>query len=50
MLTMRNWLIGYYIVEFEQKGKERVQSIRGDWKDFAKFGLIRDLIYEIARK
>lgn len=25
MLTMRNWLIGYYIVEFEQKGKERAQ-------------------------
>ena len=24
-LTMRNWLIGYYIVEFEQKGKERAQ-------------------------
>ena len=22
---MRNWLIGYYIVEFEQKGKERAQ-------------------------
>ena len=25
MLTMRNWLIGCYIVEFEQKGKERAQ-------------------------
>ena len=25
MLTMRNWLIGYYIVEFEQKGKERIE-------------------------
>ena len=25
MLTMRNWLIGYYIVEFEQKGKERAE-------------------------
>lgn len=23
MQTMRNWLIGYYIVEFEQKGKDR---------------------------
>jgi predicted nuclease of restriction endonuclease-like (RecB) superfamily len=23
MLTIRNWLIGYYIVEFEQKGKDR---------------------------
>lgn len=23
MLTTRNWLIGYYIVEFEQKGEER---------------------------
>lgn len=23
LLTMRNWLIGYYIVEFEQKGEER---------------------------
>jgi hypothetical protein len=24
-LTLRNWLIGYYIVEFEQKGKDRAQ-------------------------
>mgnify|MGYP006180071091 CR=1 FL=1 len=23
LLTIRNWLIGYYIVEFEQKGEER---------------------------
>ena len=25
MLTMRNWLIGYYIVEFEQNGKDRAE-------------------------
>ena len=25
MQTMRNWIIGYYIVEFEQKGKERAE-------------------------
>ena len=25
MLTIRNWLIGYHIVEFEQKGKERAE-------------------------
>lgn len=24
-LTLRNWLIGYYIVEFEQKGEDRAQ-------------------------
>ena len=24
-LTLRNWLIGYYIVEFEQNGDERAQ-------------------------
>ena len=24
-LTVRNWLIGYYIVEFEQKGEDRAQ-------------------------
>lgn len=24
-LTIRNWLIGFYIVEFEQKGKERAK-------------------------
>jgi predicted nuclease of restriction endonuclease-like (RecB) superfamily len=24
-LTMRNWLIGFYIVEFEQKGEDRAQ-------------------------
>lgn len=23
LLTIRNWLIGYYIVEFEQKGDDR---------------------------
>jgi hypothetical protein len=22
-LTIRNWLVGYYIVEFEQKGEDR---------------------------
>ena len=22
-ITLRNWLIGYYIVEFEQNGKDR---------------------------
>ncbi|MCF8239850.1 MAG: PDDEXK nuclease domain-containing protein [Melioribacteraceae bacterium] len=25
MLTIRNWMIGYYIVEFEQKGKDRAE-------------------------
>ena len=25
MLTIRNWIIGYYIVEFEQNGKDRAQ-------------------------
>ena len=25
MLTIRNWLIDYYIVEFEQNGKDRVE-------------------------
>ena len=25
MQTMRNWIIGYYIVEFEQKGKDRAE-------------------------
>ena len=25
MLTIRNWLIGYYIVEFEQKGDDRAK-------------------------
>lgn len=24
-LTIRNWLIGYYIVEYEQKGKDRAE-------------------------
>jgi hypothetical protein len=24
-LTVRNWLIGFYIVEFEQKGEDRAQ-------------------------
>lgn len=25
LLTIRNWLIGYYIYEFEQKGEERAE-------------------------
>ncbi len=25
MQTMRNWIVGYYIVEFEQKGKDRAE-------------------------
>lgn len=25
MLTLRNWLIGYYIVEYEQKGNDRAK-------------------------
>ena len=25
LLTMRNWLIGYYIVEYEQKGEDRAK-------------------------
>ena len=25
LATIRNWLIGYYIVEFEQKGEERAK-------------------------
>ncbi len=24
-LTMRNWLIGYYIVEYEQNGEDRAE-------------------------
>ena len=24
-LTARNWLVGYYIVEFEQKGEDRAK-------------------------
>src|SRR5277367_1776495 len=25
LLTIRNWLIGYYIVEYEQKGEDRAK-------------------------
>ncbi|MGN6530656.1 MAG: DUF1016 N-terminal domain-containing protein [Ginsengibacter sp.] len=25
-LTIRNWLVGFYIVEFEQKGKDRAEE------------------------
>src|SRR4051812_24209855 len=25
LLTMRNWLIGYYIVEYEQKGEDKAK-------------------------
>ncbi len=40
MLTIRNWLVGYYIVEFEQNGKDRAEygksllkSIAGELSD-----------------
>lgn len=41
MQTMRNWLIGYYIVEFEQHGKDR-----------AEYGsrLLKKLEEKVARK
>ncbi|MFQ5335257.1 MAG: DUF1016 N-terminal domain-containing protein, partial [Flavobacteriales bacterium] len=41
LATIRNWLIGYYIVEFEQKGEER-----------AKYGdkLLRTLSDELQKK
>ena len=26
MLTIRNWLIGYYIVEFEQNGQDHARD------------------------
>ncbi len=41
MQTMRNWIIGYYIVEFEQKGNDR-----------AKYGdrLLRNLAERVAVK
>ena len=29
-LTARNWLIGYYIVEFEQNGEDRAAYKRAD--------------------
>jgi len=28
-LTARNWLVGYYIVEFEQHGEDRAKSSSG---------------------
>ncbi len=40
-LSLRNWLIGYYIIEFEQKGKDK-----------AKYGtnLIKELSRNIKNK
>lgn len=39
MLTIRNWLIGYYIVEFEQNGQDRAEYGKSLLKSIAK-GLI----------
>ena len=41
MQTMRNWLIGYYIVEFEQHGKDRAEY--GDH-------LLKRLVEKVNRK
>jgi hypothetical protein len=35
-LTLRNWVIGYYIVEFEQKGKDRAKQGEKLLKEIAK--------------
>lgn len=35
LLTIRNWVIGCYIVEYEQKGKERAEYGTGLLKDLA---------------
>ncbi len=35
-LTLRNWVIGYYIVEYEQSGKDRAQYGLGLFKAIAK--------------
>lgn len=40
-LTIRNWLIGYYIVEFEQNGQDR--AMYGD-------KLIRNLADKLSHK
>ena len=35
-LTIRNWLVGYYIVEFEQKGEDRAQYGENLFTELAK--------------
>lgn len=35
-LTLRNWIIGYYIVEYEQSGKDRAKYGLGLFKAIAK--------------
>lgn len=35
-LTLRNWVIGYYIVEYEQSGKDRADYGAGLFKVIAK--------------
>ena len=35
-LTLRNWIIGYYIVEYEQSGKELAKYGLGLFKAIAK--------------
>jgi predicted nuclease of restriction endonuclease-like (RecB) superfamily len=35
-LTLRNWIIGYYIVEYEQKGKDRAKQGEKLLKEIAK--------------
>lgn len=50
-LTLRNWLIGFYIVEFEQNGEDRAKYGRRILTDLAK-GLkhIRGLDERALRK
>jgi hypothetical protein len=35
-LTLRNWIVGYYIVEYEQSGKDRADYGLGLFKAIAK--------------
>ncbi len=41
-LTCRNWLIGYYIVEFEQKGEDRAVMVQSFWKKLQKKLQLKD--------
>ena len=42
-LTARNWLVGYYIVEFEQHGEDRAKSSSGVipiWQTASAMGIL----------
>ena len=48
-LTLRNWLIGFYIIEFEQRGEDRAQSPENTRKT-SKYPRAYETLFKLSRQ